>query len=243
MLQTYAHSNTLGLESDTARVQVAVDILSRVPCSKNHRRSKELATIGTYAADASALYEQFLHTCLKMHLASALKDSVAHILYYPRQLVGTKVRVRIGKNSGARTELAECIQHPLDASALFASRVELAVGVCTCSTLAEAIVRFGVHRMRTAYIGNVYLAGTHVLSALHHNGTQPLFNEFEGSKESCRACAHHNDTLCPAYFRVLLFHILVVLGLFVHIYPYGKIDIYCTLTRIDAATQHTHAVY
>ena len=58
-----------------------------------------------------------------MHLASTSYNSVAHILYYSRQPVGTNMRMCIGKNRYRCTMLAEDIQYLVNRSTLLASCV------------------------------------------------------------------------------------------------------------------------
>ena len=86
-----------------------------------------------------------------MYLATTFYYAVTHVLYHARKLVGSYVGMRIGKDCGTCSMLAEDIEHALDAATFLAAGVELAIGIGACTTLAKAVVRFGVHCVRAGY--------------------------------------------------------------------------------------------
>ena len=89
----------------------------------------------------------------------------------------------IGKDGWACTMLAEHIQHTFYAATFLAASVQLAVGVGSCTALAETVVRFGVNGVSAGNVRKVDFARANILSALHNNGTQPAFYEFQCRKE------------------------------------------------------------
>ena len=63
------------------------------------------------------------HLCLEMHLSATPYYSIAHVLYYGRQLVCTNMRMGIRKNRYRSAMLAEDIQYLVNGTALLAARV------------------------------------------------------------------------------------------------------------------------
>ena len=210
---------------------------------KNNGLRKELAPVGSNTPHGTILYHQPLHTGFEMDLTATTQYCEAHILYHAGQFVGTYMRVGIGQNCGACPVLAEDIQNTLYAAALFAARVELAVGIGTCTTLAKAVVRFGIDLMGARYTCQIDFAGAHIAPSLHNNGAQAVFNEFEGCKKARRARTHHYNGCTTLHVAILAAHKLLGGGLLVHENAQRKIYEYCTLARIDTAAQHAHGIY
>lgn len=138
--------------------------------------------------------------------------------------------------------LAEHVQNLVHAATLLAARVQLAVGVSSRTSLAEAVVRFRVHLVLTADAGKIRLAVAHVLSALHHYRTQSQLYQAQGSKQTARSGTHHNHlrlTLHVAVFRpyeLLLGRRFVDEHLYLQVYEDGP------LAGIDASFQHPYGV-
>ena len=237
-----AHSNSkaLCLKSYAPGMQGAVDILRRMTSSENNSRRKYLSFVGTYSAHPVVLDEQFLHACLETYLTATLYYAVADVLDDTRQFVGTYVGMSVGKYRGTRSMLAEDIQHAFYATTLLAACVELAVGICSSTALAEAVVRLGIHLVRTGYLRKVKFSCAHVTATLHNDGADTVLYELERSKETRRTGAHHNDRLPTLDIAILTAYILIHLRHLIDKDTHGKVHIYYALTGIDAATQHAH---
>ena len=84
-----------------------------------------------------------------MHLTARGDDLLAHATDDDGELVRTDMRVGIDKDLGVGTEAAEDTQRLLDAPALLAAGVELAVGEGARPTFAIAVIGLGVDDPRT----------------------------------------------------------------------------------------------
>ena len=89
-----------------------------------------------------------------------------------------------------RAGLAEYLEYPLHRTALFGARVELPVGVCARSALAERVVRLGVDLLQPAYGGYVALALVDVLAPLEDDGADAHLDELQRGEEASGPRAH-----------------------------------------------------
>ncbi|CDB09426.1 putative uncharacterized protein [Bacteroides sp. CAG:633] len=138
--------------------------------------------------------------------------------------------------------LAEDVKYLVHIAALLATGVQLAVGVGSCATFAEAVVRLRVYRLRAAYLGKVFFAFAYVLAALYHNGAQSQFDEAQGGEESAGAGTYDDDLGATFYIVVYGVLVFVVFGHFVDVGTYGEVDKHCPLAGIDAPLQDTGGV-
>ena len=147
----------------------------------------------------------------------------------------------IGQDIRRGTVLAEDIENLLDVATLLAARIQLAIRIGTCPTLAKAVVALRVHLLGLGDERQVLLALTDILATLQNDGTQSEFDESQSSKESSRPCTHDDDLWPVAHIRILRMLILIVGRLFVDINTHLQIDEDSTLTGINAATQNAHS--
>jgi hypothetical protein len=183
------------------------------------------------------------HEGLKMDLAAAVYDGVADVLDYARQAVGAYVRVCIGQYRGAGAVLAEYVQDAVCAAAFLASGVELAVGVCSGTALAKAVVGLRVDLVGTADGGNIDLAVVHVLAALYHYGAQSQFNQTQCCKETAGTGANHNHGRFVIDRAVFNLGVLGFGRLLVYEYPQGQVYEYGALAGVDAPLERMHSGY
>ena len=106
-----------------------------------------------------------------MHLASAGKNRVTHILDHTRKPVCPDVGMGIGEDGGRCIMLAEDIENLVDRSAFLAACIELPVRISTGSALSEAVVRLRVYRLRFLYRGYVRFSVAYVFPTFEDYGT------------------------------------------------------------------------
>ena len=80
-----------------------------------------------------------------MYFAATIYYCVAHVLDYTRQLVRTDMRMGVGEYCRRCPVLAEHIEYFAYVAAFLAARVQLSVRLCSCPTLAKAIVALRVY--------------------------------------------------------------------------------------------------
>ena len=240
MFKAYAHRNTFSLDVNARGVEVAIYIACRVPSGKDDRTTKDTPSVSFYTYYTITLHDEAVHAGLKVYLTTAAAYGLTHIFNHAGQLIGTDVRMRIAQYRCRRSVLAEYIENLIHITTLLAARIEFAIRVGTCTALTKAIVALGVNGVFARDTGNISLAGMYILSALHHDGTAAQLDKAQGSKESTRTSAHHDD------FRSLIYHRVVGLGVFIigrqliDVESHSKVDKDCALASIDAAFQGAH---
>lgn len=174
-----------------------------------------------------------------MHLTPTFENGVAYVLYHPWQFVGADMRMRVSQNGSGCPMLAKHIQYLVYTAPLLASGVEFAVGIGTGTSFPETIVALAIHFLCFGDERKVFLALSHILSTLYHNGTKPLLYQPQGGKQSAGAGSHHNDRLPVPHIGIVGMHILVVLWQFIDIGTHLQIDENGALAGIHTFLQHT----
>ena len=153
MLQSHAHSQSLGFYLYLSFRKISVDIACRMSRGENHRTAislllarREIHRFATYAT--VALQYKTCHLGLEVYLAATLYYSVAHVLYHARQFVSADMRMGVRQDGCRGTMLAEYIQYLFRRSALLRPGIQFAVRVGTGSSLAKTVVGFPVHLLR-----------------------------------------------------------------------------------------------
>ena len=258
MLQANTNGQSLRLDVNAALCKVAIDIACRMACSKDDGTVKCGARgMGQGARGYLCFYShnyslapcplllapnnQPCHLGLEVHLAATGKDGLAHVLDDTRQAVGTDMRMGIGEDGRAGSVLHEDLQDAVGVAALLAARVELAVAVGPCPTLAKAVVALGVNALLRTNACQVLLALANIFASLHDNRLQPQFDESQSSKQSARTSSDHNNRRTVAHIFIYIRFEVLQRRFLADISPYGQIDINRPLAGIDAATQHAHS--
>ena len=181
------------------------------------------------------------HLRLEVNFATTGKDGLAHVLDDARQAVGADMRMGVGEDGWAGSVLYEDLQDAVGVAALLAARVELAVAVGSCPTLAKAVVALRVNTLLRTDACQVLLALANILASLHDNRLQPQFDESQGCEQSPGTSSDHNNRRTVAY--VLIYIRLEVLQrrFLAYVSSYCQIDINRPLAGIDAATQYAHS--
>ena len=138
--------------------------------------------------------------------------------------------------------LAEDVEYLVHIAALLAAGIELAVGVGTRAAFAEAVVRLGIHGLRAADLGQVFLALAHVLAALHHHGAQAQLDEAQGGEEASGAGPHDDDLRAAFHVGIVRVLVFVVAGHFIDVGPHGEVHEDRPLAGIDAPLQDAGGV-
>ena len=125
-----------------------------------------------HANRLAVLQEQGVHTGLETHLAAARLNPLADVLDHAGQLVRADMRMGVRQDGRAGAVLAKDVQYLLHRATILAPGVQFPVRVGTGASLAEAVVRLGVHPVLAADQGDVTLTGAHVLAALDNDGPQ-----------------------------------------------------------------------
>ena len=134
--------------------------------------------------------------------------------------------------------LAEHIEDFLNVSALLASGVQFAVGVCTGASLSETVVRFAVYRLLSRYLGYINPAFVHILSSFHDDRLHPKFDEPESREQSAGAGSDDDNLRTALHVAVFRSDEIFILRFFINIYSDLEIDINSTLTCVYASFQH-----
>ena len=212
-------------------------------CGKNHWAVKLLASDALNAHHLMALVDfQPIDAGHEMHLATTVKDGVAHVLNDARQLVAAYVGMSVDEDVLARAMLVKDAQDAVYRATLLAAGVEFAIAIGTCPTLAKAVVAVGVHLSLAGDCRHIESAVFHVLATLKHNGLHTQFDEPQRGKESSRPCSHHNG-LTVAFDTLILdgWHEIVVLHGLVDIGTHLEVDHHPLLARVDRALDDAHS--
>ena len=103
MLQTHADGNALCLYLNLCLCQIAINVACGMACSEYYRSAIGLLSTrnqihSLHAYHHVAIDNQARHLGLEVNLTSASYYRLAHILNHLRQLVGTDVRMSVGKD-------------------------------------------------------------------------------------------------------------------------------------------------
>ena len=101
--------------------------------------------------------------------------------------------VGISQDVGGCPMLTEDVEYLLYGATLLGARIELAVRVGSCPTLAKAVVALGIDLLRLRDLRQVALPFMHILAALQHDGAQSELYQSQGSKQPTGACSHDDD--------------------------------------------------
>ena len=138
-------------------------------CCQNDRTEKRFSRMRGDSLYFPVFYKQVIHTCFKMDFPSTLQNGVPHVFYNLRQFIRTNMRVRIRQNGGAGSVLAKYIQYLLHIAPFFAAGIELSIGIGSCASFSETIIRFGVYLMFPGNKGDILFTVPYILSTLHYN--------------------------------------------------------------------------
>ena len=202
MFQSYAYRNAFSFNLYIVGGKPAVYIPGRVTGGKYHRTEENLAGICFNAFDFILLYEQSVHACFEVNLATALDDSVPHVFNDTRQFVRTYVRMCIYQYRSGGSMLAEDVQNLVYITALFAACVQLAIRVGSGTSLSEAVIGLRVDELLAADLRQVFLAFPYVLSTFHNDGAQTELYQAQSGEESSGTGAYH-------YYLVFSFYIII----------------------------------
>ena len=126
----------------------------------------------------------------------------------------------ISKDGGGGSVLAENVEDFVRITTFLRTRIEFAVRIGTCPTLAKTVVTLRIHLLRLRDVGQVLLAFMNILSSLKNNGSQPQFDESQGCKQPSWACPHDNHLRTSFDIRILRPLIFIVVRLLIDIYAY-----------------------
>ena len=116
-----------------------------------------------------------------------LEDTFAHAFDDSRQFVAADVRVRFVEHRVRRAEEMEQFHHALHVSAFLGAREEFTIRECTCTTFAEAVVRFWIKPFVSVQQGNILLPFTYLLTPFVDDGLDAVFEERECCEQSRRS--------------------------------------------------------
>ena len=258
MLQAYTDGESFCFDVDAALCKVAIDVAGRMACSKDDGTVKCGARgMGQGARGYLCFYShnyslapcplllapnnQPCHLRLEVNFATTGKDGLAHVLDDARQAVGADMRMGVGEDGWAGSVLYEDLQDAVGVAALLAARVELAVAVGSCPTLAEAVVALGVNTLLRTDACQVLLALANIFASLYDNRLQSKLDESQGCEQSAWTCPNHNDRWAIADIFIYIRLEVLQRRLLAYVSPYGQVDINRPLTGIDAATQDAHS--
>ena len=108
----------------------------------------------------------------------------AHGLDYRGQTVAADMGMGVNPYHGVRAEVGEGLEDSPHIAPFVGAGVELAVGECAGSALAEAVVGVGIEAAGAGDGGYIVLAFVDVLAPLEDNGTAAAADEPQGSEES-----------------------------------------------------------
>ena len=117
------------------------------------------------------------------------EDTFADVFDDGGQFVGTDMRVRFVEDGVGCSEEMEELHDALHVSAFFGTGEEFAVGERTGSAFTETVVRLGVQTLVSVQQCDIFFPFTYFLSSFINDGFDAMFDEGEGSKESCGTCA------------------------------------------------------
>ena len=172
MLQAHAHGNAFSLHLDALCSELPIYVACRVSGSKNDGAHKRFARICFNATHLVVRYNQRIHTCLEVYLATTRQDGVTHVLDDARQLVRTDVRMCIHQDGYRCAVLTKDVQYLLRIAPLLAARIEFSVAISTGTTFTKAIVRLAIHTLLAADTRQVFFTFAYILSALNHHGAK-----------------------------------------------------------------------
>ena len=138
--------------------------------------------------------------------------------------------------------LAKHVENLLHRPTFLRTGVELPIRVCSCPTLAKAVVALAVHLLCLGDQGEVLLTLVHVLAAFQHDGSATQLDESQGCKQSAGTSTHHNRLLSVAHVGIAGMNILVVFRHLVLIHTHGEVDEDGSLAGVDASLQYPHMV-
>ena len=134
MLKANTHGNALGFHLYACRSEIAIHVARTVPRGENDRSAKSFFSprnevdglhahyaVGSHTV--SLPHDEPGHTRLEMHLPATLQDGVTHILYDPRKLVRSDMRMGIGQDIGVGPMLTEDIENLVHTAPFLAARI------------------------------------------------------------------------------------------------------------------------
>ena len=139
MLQTHAHGHTFLFDLHSRGMQIAINVAGGVSGGKHHGAFPLVAAGRAHALHALSVgrEEERVDTRAKMHLTARFDDLPAHGGDDAREPVGANVGVRVGKNVGGGTMLAEDAENAGHIAAFLGAGVEFSVRKRPRATFAE----------------------------------------------------------------------------------------------------------
>lgn len=124
-----------------------------------------------------------------MDFSAVGEDALPDVFDDGGQFVGTDMRVCFVEDGVGCSEEMKELHDALHISAFFGTGEEFTVGEGTGSSFAEAVVRLGIQPLVSVQQCNIFFPFTYFLSSFVNDGFDAMFDEGEGSKESCGTCA------------------------------------------------------
>ena len=131
----------------------------------------------------------FIYAGVEMDFATVLDDALAHGADDRGQAVAADMGMRLIENSIVGTEVMKELHHTLHIATFLAARIEFAIGERACTTFAKAVVGFGIQSLIAIEDSNVFLAVADGFATLVNDRFDAMFEQREGSEESCWSCA------------------------------------------------------
>ena len=129
MLQTHAHGHPFLFDLHSRGVQIAINVAGGVSGGEHHGAFPLVAAGRAHTLHALSVgrEEERIDTRAKMHLTARFDDLPPHGGDDAREAVGANVGVRVGKNVGGGTMLAEDAENAGHIAALLGAGVEFSV--------------------------------------------------------------------------------------------------------------------
>jgi len=182
------------------------------------------------------------HLGLKVYFSATVENGLAHIFDDMRKAVGTDVGMCIGEDGWTGAMLHEDLQDAVGIAAFLATRVEFAVTISSCPTLAKGVVAFGVYPLLGADACQVFLALAHIFSSFYNDGLQAQLDETKSCEQSARPCTDHNDGRTVADITIDIRFEVHQRRFLTDICPHSEIDENHALTGIDTAADDTDSL-
>ena len=144
------------------------------------------------------------------------------------------MRMRVGQNGRARSELAEHLQDFIHTAPLFAAGIKFPVRKRPGSAFSETVIGLGVHGVLSGNQRQVFFAVVNVFSAFHHDGFYTQFDQPEcGKQPAWTGTDHHRCFNRTRNIRILDFRKKRFLWLLVQVDTHPNVHIDSSLAGID----------
>ena len=194
MLHTHTEGERLGLEPPATACKKFIDVAGRMTRGEDNGITLDAGAVGCdHSTYTSVLENQVGYTGVEMIFATAFNNRFAHTRNNGRQTVGADMGMDVDHDVGVGAMFDKETQHIAHIATLGGPSVELAVTVCSRTSLAEAPVAVGIHLLGSHQVDNVFLAFLDRFSALHDNRLHAQLQSLQGGKESGRTGTNNNN--------------------------------------------------